>query len=248
MTARLQRSIRLLLLASGFILVLLAGASNLSAQQQKPANQSSQQAGAKPGQSGPEAYANDVEKTGSESEAGEDAFKHSAAIKMFARLTRLSVENAYWLAVVINFVIMFGVLWFLLRKIIPAAFKARTASIQEKLAEARKMSEEARQRLSDVEGRLSRLDSEIAQMKTAAEAISRSEEQRILAAGEEERRRIVTSAEQEIETAANLARRDLKAYAAELAVNMAEKKIRVAPDADAALVREFTMGLGKDGE
>lgn len=246
MTARIQKSIRLLL-ASGFILVLLAGAMNVSAQEQKPANQSSQQAG-KPAQSGPEAYAKDVEKTGSESEAGEDAFKHSAAIKLFARLTGLSVENAYWLAVVINFVIMFGALWFLLRKVVPAAFKARTASIQEKLAEARKMSEEARQRLSEVEGRLSRLDSEIAQMKADAEAISRAEEQRILAAGEEERRRIVTSAEQEIEMAANLARRNLKAYAAELSVNLAEKKIRVGPDVDAALVREFTLGLGKDGK
>ena len=247
MTPRIQKSLRLLL-ASGFILLLLAGAVSLSAQEQKPANQSSPQAGAKPGQSGPEAYAKDVEKTGSESEAGEDAFKHSAAIKMLARLTGLSIENAYWLAVIINFVIMFGALWFLLRKVIPAAFKARTASIQEKLAEARKMSEEARQRLSEVEGRLSRLDSEIARMKTDAEAISRAEEQRILAAGEEERRRIVSKAEQEIEMAANLARRDLKDYAADLAVNLAEKKIRVSPDMDAALVREFTLDLGKDGE
>jgi len=247
MTARIQRSIRLLL-ASGVVLLFVAGAMNLSAQEQKPANQSPPRTGAKPAQSGPEAYAKDVEKTGSESEAGEDAFKHSAAIKMLARITGLSVENAYWLAVVINFVIMFGVLWILLRKMIPAAFKARTASIQEKLAEARKMSEEARQRLSEVEGRLARLDSEIAQMKTDAEAISRAEEQRILAAGEEERRRIVTSAEQEIEMAANLARRNLKAYSAELAVNLAEKKIRVAPNVDAALVREFTLDLGKDGE
>ena len=47
--------------------------------------------------------------------------------------------------------------------------------------------------------------------------------------------------------AANSARRDLKAYAAELAVDLAEKKIKVAKDTDQSLVREFTANLGKDG-
>ena len=69
----------------------------------------------------------------------------------------------------------------------------------------------------------------------------------MLAAGEEERKRIVTSAEQEIESAANAARRELKAYVAELAVELAEKKIRVSNDTDEALVRAFTAQMGKDG-
>jgi len=46
---------------------------------------------------------------------------------------------------------------------------------------------------------------------------------------------------------ANAARRELKAYVAELAVELAEKKIRVSKDADEALVRAFTTQLGKDG-
>jgi F0F1-type ATP synthase membrane subunit b/b' len=57
----------------------------------------------------------------------------------------------------------------------------------------------------------------------------------------------VSSAEQEISMAANAARRDLKTYASELAIDLAEKKIRVEKDADQALVREFTARLGKDG-
>jgi F-type H+-transporting ATPase subunit b len=67
-----------------------------------------------------------------------------------------------------------------------------------------------------------------------------------MAGAEEERRRIVAAAEQEIAMAANAARRDLKSYAAELAVDLAAKKIQVGKDADQALVREFTSHLGKD--
>ncbi|HZD93591.1 MAG TPA: ATPase, partial [Candidatus Sulfotelmatobacter sp.] len=74
-----------------------------------------------------------------------------------------------------------------------------------------------------------------------------AEEQRIQATSEEERRRIVSSAQQEIDMAANAARRELKSYAAELAVDLAEKKIRVDQNRDEALVREFTARLGKDG-
>jgi hypothetical protein len=39
----------------------------------------------------------------------------------------------------------------------------------------------------------------------------------------------------------------LKSYAAELAVDVAEKKIRIAKATDETLVREFTAQLGKDG-
>ena len=57
----------------------------------------------------------------------------------------------------------------------------------------------------------------------------------------------MASAEQEIDMAANTARRELKSYAAKLAVELAEKKIRVDKDTDQALVREFTSQMGKDG-
>ena len=55
-------------------------------------------------------------------------------------------------------------------------------------------------------------------------------------------------AEQEIAAAARLARGELKSYAAELAVSLAEKKIEVSAATDRALVREFTDQLGEDGK
>ena len=85
-------------------------------------------------------------------------------------------------------------------------------------------------------------------MRSEAETAAKGEEERVMAAAEEERRRIVQSAEQEIAMAANAARRELKAYAADLAVDLAEKKIQVNQAADQMLVREFTANLGKDGK
>jgi F-type H+-transporting ATPase subunit b len=181
-------------------------------------------------------------------EGGEaDAIRNAPAVKFIARHTGLTNDQAYWVCIGLNFAVIFFAIAGLLRKMLPGYFQGRTATIQKGIEEARKMSEEARLRLTDVEGRLSRLDTEIAGMKKEAEENAKAEEQRLLAAGEEERRRIVASAEQEIEMAANAARRELKAYVAELAVELAEKKIRVSKDTDEALVRAFTAQMGKDG-
>jgi F-type H+-transporting ATPase subunit b len=176
-----------------------------------------------------------------------DAIRHSPSIKWIARHTGLTTDQAYWLCFILNFAVIFFFMARLMRQKLPGYFSGRTSAIQKGIEEARKMSEDARRRLADVEGRLSRLDAEIAGMQREADENAKAEEQRIAAAGEEERKRIVASAEQEIEMAANSARRELKSYVAELAIELAEKKVRVNKDTDEALVRAFTAQLGKDG-
>jgi F-type H+-transporting ATPase subunit b len=176
-----------------------------------------------------------------------DAIRNAPAVKWIARHTGLTNNQAYWLCFGLNFAVIFFAIAGLMRKMLPGYFKGRTTTIQKGIEEARKMSEDARRRLAEVEGRLSRLDADIAAMQRDADENAKAEEQRLLSAGEEERRRIVTSAEQEIEMAANSARRELKAYVADLAVELAEKKIRVSKDTDEALVRAFTAQMGKDG-
>src|ERR1700733_6546735 len=209
----------------------------LCAQDAKSANE------VKSGQQSPTIKTKDEEKAKEE----EDAVRHSPAIKYIAGKTGLTAGQAYWGCVGLNFSVVFGTIVVMLRKRLPGYFTGRTSTIQKGIEEARKASEEARVRLADVEGRLSRLDAEIAAMKREADENAKAEEQRILAAGEEERRRIVVSAEQEIEMTANAARRELKSYVSELAIELAEKKIRVNKDTDEALVRAFTAQMGKDG-
>jgi len=177
-------------------------------------------------------------------------FKHSASVQLVARLTGLSLEHAYWLCVLLNFAVIAGTIFYFSRKNLPSIFRGRTASIQKAMQEARQASEEANRRLAEIETRLSRLDAEIGGMRAAAEKEGAAEEARIKVAVEEDARKIVESAEQEIAAAAKSARRELTAYAANLAVSLAAKQIKVDTATDQALVREFAQELspkaGKD--
>src|SRR6266568_5181774 len=169
--------------------------------------------------------------------AGEDdqqQFKHSGSVQFVSRITGLSLEHAYWLSVLLNFAIVAGVIVWVSKKNLPALFRDRTASIQKAMQEARKASEDANRRLSEIEARLSRLDVEIGQMAAAAEKE---------AAAEEDARKIVESADQEIAAAARAARRELTAYAADLAVSLAAKQIKVDATTDQMLVRNFADEL-----
>jgi F-type H+-transporting ATPase subunit b len=171
-------------------------------------------------------------------------FKQSASVKQIAKWTGLSLQHAYWLSVLLNFVVIAGVIAWAARKYLPAMFSARTAAIQKAMQEAQKASEEARRRLAEIESRLMKLDVEIGMMRDAAEKEAGAEEARIQAAVQEDARKMVESAQQEIASAAKTARRELTAYAADLAVGLAQKQIRVDAATDQALVRKFAGDLG----
>lgn len=182
---------------------------------------------------------------GAEGNSGDETeqFKHSSSVQWLARHTGLSQDGAYWLAVIINFAVVAGLIVWASTKNLPGMFRSRTASIQKQIAEARQASEDANRRLTDIESRLGRLDQEISQMKATAEQEAVAEEGRIKSAAEEDARRIVESAEQEIAAAAKAARRELTAYAADLSVTLAAKQIRVDAPTDQALLRRFVKQL-----
>jgi F-type H+-transporting ATPase subunit b len=187
--------------------------------------------------------------------AGEDEnakFKNSWSIRKLAQFTHLSPEHAFWLATFLNFAVVAGAIVWAWKKFLPGMFRDRTLAIQKAMEEARKASTEARARLSEIEARLSRLDVEIADMRTAAEKEAAAEEARILAAAEADKRKVIESAEHEITAAVKQARRELAAYAADLAVAHAQKQIRVDAEADQVLVRGFAEQIAatnpkKDG-
>jgi F-type H+-transporting ATPase subunit b len=232
-----------LLAAAMFGLSLLTFAQKPS-EAEHPASSSKQNAPAN-------AAPNPAPEPGSEPNSGEDEtaqFKHSASVQLLARITGLSIDGAYWLAVCLNFAIVAGLIAWVMKKNLPAVFRNRTASIQKSLEEARTASEEAKRRLTNIESRLSHLDDEINQMRAASEKEAAVEEERIKAAAAEEARRISESAGQEIAAATKAARRELTAYAADLAVSLATKQIRVDTDTDQALVRRFAQQISADGK
>jgi F-type H+-transporting ATPase subunit b len=197
-----------------------------------------------------ESYARELAKKTNE-EAGEedeqDQFKHSPSVQFIAKLTGMSLNHAYWLCVVLNFAVIAIALSWAAKRNLPGMFRNRTAEIQKAMQEARQASEDANQRLAEIEARLARLDTEIGTMRAYAEKESAAEELRIKASAEEDARRIVESVEQEIGAATKAARRDLTAYAADLAVSLATRQIHVDSPTDQALVRTFAKGLGDNG-
>jgi F-type H+-transporting ATPase subunit b len=168
-------------------------------------------------------------------------------VQWVAKLTGWSLEHAYWVCVLLNFLVIAAAIFWLSKKNLPGLFRNRTASIQKAMEEARKASEDANRRLAEIEARLSRLDAEISGMRAAAEQEAAAEEQRIKAAAAEDARKIVESAEQEIAAAAKAARRELTAYAADLAVSLAKKQIHVDAATDQALLRNFAQQLSVNG-
>lgn len=171
-------------------------------------------------------------------------FKHSPVVRWMSKHLGISPTAEYWVLYSIDFFIIALAIGWIWKKNIPGAFRARTATIRKTMDEAQAASADANRRLSDIEGRLSKLDQEIASMRAAAEQEAAAEEARIRAASEEESKRIVEGAQAEIESASRVAQRELKAYAADLAVALAEKKIQVDPNTDRALVERFSRELG----
>ena len=170
-------------------------------------------------------------------------FKESASVRLISRLTGLNLQQSYWLSMALNFAVIAAVFVWAWLKYLPGMFRDRSTAIQKAMQQAQMASEEARRRLAEIESRLMKLDVEIGMMRDAAEKEGAAEEARIQAAAEEDARKIVISAEQEIAAAVKAARRQLTAYAADLAVGLARKQIRVDAATDQALVRSFAGQL-----
>jgi F-type H+-transporting ATPase subunit b len=170
-------------------------------------------------------------------------------VRWLSKLTGGNLQHAYWLAMLLNFAAVAGVFLWAARKYLPGAFRARTATIQKAMEDARRASEDANRRLSEIESRLAQLGDEVSALKATGDADLAAEEARIKAAAEEDARKIVESAEQEIAAATKAARRDLTSYAADLAIALAKKQIHVDAGTDSSLVRSFAdrLGSAEDG-
>ncbi len=246
-----------LLLAFLLIVIIMPEMPSAFAQRQAGSEkaattQSTDQAQQPPGPG--EQLTEESQEAAGEAKGENDELKKSASVSLVARLTGMSLQHAYWLCVVFNFAVIAGVIVWISRTKLPGLFRHRTASIQKAMQEARKASEDANRRLAEIEARLSRLDTEIGAMHAAADKEAAAEETRIKAAAAEDTRKIVEAAEQEIAAAAKAARRDLKVFAADLSVGLAQRIIRVDASTDQALVRHFSdqlgnqaNGTGKDG-
>ncbi len=173
-------------------------------------------------------------------EAEEDnVYRHTPLVQKLADTFHVDVETMARIFEFINFAIIALAILIPLVRFLPRVIRRRQETLTHNLETARKTTADANTRLSAVEAQLSRLDEEISQIRAQVEEESKQDEARIKAAIGEESARIVAAAEQEISVAAAQARRGLRHFAADLAIEQAARQLVLTPETDRALIAEF---------
>lgn len=127
---------------------------------------------------------------------------------------------------IINFAILVGGLVYILRKPGAEFFRSRSSSIQKSLDEGRKALEASQAQLQVVEAKLQGLEAEIAAFKASAAREMEAERQRLLKASAADAEKILETARAQTNVAIRAAKLELKKYAAQKAVTLAEELIR----------------------
>jgi F-type H+-transporting ATPase subunit b len=146
-----------------------------------------------------------------------------------------------------NFIILAAALGYGISKVGGAFFRSRSEEIRNGIAEATKLRQEAEARVAEMDRRMENLGTEIESLREGAKQEMVAEQQRMRAETEQLLTRMQANAEREIASAAKHARKQLRAYSAELALDLARRKIRdrMTPAAAGALVDSFVEELAR---
>jgi F0F1-type ATP synthase membrane subunit b/b' len=125
-----------------------------------------------------------------------------------------------------NFLILAGGLGYLIRKNVPPLFQKQSSEIRSALQEAAKAKAEAAAYAADIEARLGNLQSEIERLRVSARADMAADIERIRRETEHHLQRIREQTAQEIDLLTRSATDELRKYSAELALGLAEQRIR----------------------
>jgi F-type H+-transporting ATPase subunit b len=180
-------------------------------------------------------------------ESEEDQFLHASAVQAVGRLLHLDLNTTVRLFLGINFAIIFFAIAIPLTRMGPKFLRKRSETVRQSMETAREATADAQARLSGVEAKLAGLGEEMQKLRAQVEQESLEDEKRIKAAMREESARIVAAAEQEIGLATAQAKRGLRDFAADLAIEQASKQLVLTPETDGALIAEFIADVAGEG-
>lgn len=145
-----------------------------------------------------------------------------------------------------NLLILFGAIYLFTRVPIRNFLSGRREGIGREISAARAAREAAERQLAEVNARLARLDDELSELRREAEIEAQQERDRMLAQAGEEAEKILSAAGREIEGLTRAARQELKAYAAQLSVQLARVRLeeKLDPRAHDRIVDRFIVSLG----
>jgi len=178
---------------------------------------------------GPVAFAQEGEKAGEKKEEKKGGMEE---------------PSMFW--VTANFVVLAALLGYMAVKQGGPFFNQRASEIRKGIDAAEKIKSDSNAKIAAINAKLGRLDAEIASLRESAASERRAAEQRIKQDTQSEIERIRVHAESEIETAGKSERVALQRYVAQLALELAETKVkaRLNPNTEDALVQAFIKDLG----
>jgi F-type H+-transporting ATPase subunit b len=145
----------------------------------------------------------------------------------------------------INFAIVAALIVWIFGKKLPSGFRARAEAVSSAITSATSARAAADAQLRDAENRLANLQKEVAELRALAEKEAAAEVERLRATTLSDAQKIAAAAKAEIEAAERAARLELKALAANLAVDGAESLLakQLTPKAQESLISNFVKSL-----
>jgi F-type H+-transporting ATPase subunit b len=166
----------------------------------------------------------------------------SAQAEEAGSASQQSAENFFkW----INFALVAGfIVWLCLTRG-PGFFGRRAEAISSDIQKSAEAKNQAEQQLRDGETKLQNLEKEVADLRASARRESAAEAERIRNLTLADEQKIVEAGKAEVEAAERAARLELKAFAANLAVNGAESLLlqQLTPAAQEQLINNFVKTL-----
>ena len=144
-----------------------------------------------------------------------------------------------------NFAILVGVLVYFLKSPIAAHLAARITQIRQDLVAAADLKTSASAQLADIQQRMAALPGEVDALRRQGAEDVTSERERISRVAEHERTRLLEQTRREIDMRLRVAKRELTEHAAQLAVQVAEQRIKraITPDDQIRLVDRYASQL-----
>ena len=147
---------------------------------------------------------------------------------------------------VFNLVVFTGLLIYVLRRPVGESLRTRREGIRQQLMRAQEERDAANAKLKEVDARLANLEGEVAAVRQQALREAAEEQERIKRSAEDDARKLREQAQREIESAGKVARQQLRRFAAEQSVRLAEEMIRreLRPEDDVRLLNGYVEDLG----
>jgi F-type H+-transporting ATPase subunit b len=152
-----------------------------------------------------------------------------------------------FLGKLVNFLLLFGGLFYVLRKPVKALLVKRTDDVGESIRRAGSDRQASEAKAAGSQAKLAGLEGEVRALKAEAEAEGRRETERIAEAARAEAERLKKLTRQELDAQVRRSVLELKAFAAARATDLARERIRkrLTPEAQAALIEKSIDRLSR---